>query len=122
MNVISITGRLGGDPETKQFGDNAVTELRVAVTERLKKDGQWTEATHWHTAKIWNNRLASDYLQKGNLISVTGRSTFETWQDAEGNNRSKHVIKAFDVENLSPKGEATATKGAAEPAADNLPF
>ena len=45
--------------------------------------------------------IANQYLRKGSQVLVEGRLMFETWQDQNGQNRSRHSIT---VENMQMLG------------------
>ena len=41
--------------------------------------------------------FCNQYLQKGRPVLIEGRLKFDTWEDGEGNRRSKHYISADRV-------------------------
>lgn len=70
MNVISITGRLVRDPETKSLPTTSITEFSVAVNGRKKDD-----AATFFRCKAFGNQgeVIAKYITKGQEIAVTGR-------------------------------------------------
>jgi len=68
MNKVILTGHIGKEPETKDFGDSTVTNFSLA-TKRSKKVGdKWEEETDWHNVVYWGKRT----LQRGDHIGVEG--------------------------------------------------
>ena len=70
----------------------------------------------------------NQYLQKGRLVLVEGRLKLDSWEDAEGQKRSKHSIVADRVTFLSNQAHDDASSSdsfadqasSATPAADSL--
>lgn len=91
LNVYTCTGRLGADPDCRKFGNgDPVVNLRVAVSETWKQDGERREKTLWMPVKITNKGLCSvaeNYLRKGARVGLMGklesrsydRNGVETW-------------------------------------------
>jgi len=108
MNVATIVGNLGGDPETNEVGDKTVCNFTVATSE-------YGDKTEWHRIVVWGNQAIScgQYLAKGRKVAVHGRIQTRSWEDKEGNTRYTTEIVANNVEFLSSKGDgAQASNGA----------
>ena len=87
-DTITISGRLGGDPETRTTPNGStVTNLRVASTHRSldRASGEWRDNyTNWYTVAAWDGLSnAAQRLHKGDPIVVTGSLKIVEW---EGNN------------------------------------
>lgn len=91
INKVILIGHLGRDPETRHLNNgNKVCNLRLATTERWKKDGEQQEKTEWHSVVIFNEHLvdvAEKYLAKGSKIYLEGQLQTRKWQDQQGNDR-----------------------------------
>lgn len=76
LNRVLLLGSLGADPDLKYTqGGQAVLNLRLATSERFKKDDEWQEKTEWHSVTVWGARgegLAK-ILAKGSMIFVEGK-------------------------------------------------
>lgn len=113
INVASISGNLGADPELRQTNSGTqVLSMRVAVDERMRQqDGTWADRPNWVGVVVFGNRAGalSGLLHKGSKVSVSGRLRYSEWQDSEtGKRRSKVEVVADDIEFLSPRDEAPA--------------
>lgn len=104
LNVVTLVGRVGGDPDVKYFESGTVLcKLTLAVRKRSRNPD---EQTDWFNLEIWGKtaQIAADYVRKGSLIGVTGSLKFERWQDRNsGANRSKPVIKVDNLDLLGSK-------------------
>src|SRR5215216_2234053 len=100
-NHTSIVGNLVEDPELR-FTNNgtAVTNLRVAVTQRIQQDGQWRDGdTSFFKVNVWRGQAENlaDSLAKGDRVMVTGRLRQRTWETPEGEKRSVAELEADEV-------------------------
>lgn len=91
LNSCEFIGNLGADPEIRSFQSGGrVCNLRLAVTEKWKKDGEAQERTEWITIAIFTDGLvgvAERYLRKGSKLYVRGQWRTRKWQDQSGNDR-----------------------------------
>ena len=92
INKVTILGRLGRDPETRNFQNGGkVVNLRIATSERYKdREGNQQERTEWHSVAIFNDRLADvaeKYLRKGSEVYVEGQLETRKWQAQDGQDR-----------------------------------
>lgn len=97
-DTITITGRLGADPDTRTIPSGAtVTNLRVASTHRTldRASGQWRDNyTNWYTVAAWDGLAsAAQRLRKGDPIIVTGALKVVEWEGASGRG-TKLEVKA----------------------------
>ncbi len=89
INKVIILGRLGKDPEVRNFQNGGkVVNLRVATSERYKdREGAQQERTEWHAVAIFNDRLgevAEKYLRKGSEVYLEGQIETRKWADQAG--------------------------------------
>ena len=105
MNVISIVGRLGDDPEVfdARRSDSVVCNMSVATTDGWGDNQQ----TNWHKVICFNKtaEFAEDYLKKGDLVAVQGSMRYRKWEDRDGNNRIAAEIVANQVTSLTSKDD-----------------
>ena len=103
LNVVTLVGRVGGDPDVKYFESGTVVcRLTLAVNRPTSK----TDQPDWFNLEMWGKtaEVAADYVRKGKLIGVKGALKFEYWQDRNtGANRSKPVIRVDRLELLGSK-------------------
>lgn len=91
MQFIAITGRVGGDAETRSAGSSTVTGFNCAV------DQGWGDKkqTNWFRVSIWGDRGSklAQYIKKGDKLAVTGELVI-----GEYNGRPQYEIRAADVD------------------------
>lgn len=100
MQTITITGRVGGDAETRQAGGTNVTNFNCAV------DQGWGDkkTTNWFRVAIWGERggKLQQYILKGQKVAVTG-----DLEIGEYNGKPQYEIRAHDVDCfMQAKGDA----------------
>ncbi len=97
MNNVNIIGTMTRDLELKYLPSGiAVGSFAIAVNQDYKKqDGTKVEKTSFFDVKVIGKQseIINQYFSKGSRIGITGELEQETWQDNQGQNRSKVVIK-----------------------------
>ena len=112
LNKVLLIGRLGKDPELREFPSGGkVCNFSLATSETWKDSntGERQERTSWHNIAIFNERLAEiaeQYLRKGSQVYIEGQLETRKWQDQAGNDRytTEVVLKNF-------RGELTMLGG-----------
>ncbi|PZV22295.1 MAG: single-stranded DNA-binding protein [Leptolyngbya sp.] len=108
INVVTLVGRVGTDPEVKYFESGTVVcNLTLAVRRRSSRD----DKPDWFNLELWGKtaEIAANYVRKGSLIGVSGALKFDHWQDrASGTPRSKPLIKVDNLELLGSKRDNEA--------------
>jgi single-strand DNA-binding protein len=112
INKAQLLGRLGEDPQRKEFQNGgAVVNLRIATSETWKENGERRERTDWHSVAITNEALgkvAMQYLRKGSTVYVEGQMRTRKWQDQRGNDRylTELVVAPFrgELKLMDPRG------------------
>lgn len=148
INKVTLIGRLGKDPQVKQFAnDGAIAEFPLATTENYKdRDGNWKEITDWHNIKLPNRfqaERAEKQLKKGSLVYLEGKIRTRSYDDKDGNKRyiTEVVVENFrsldkrentgqeggggnNYENQSQSGNTSQSSGqvGGEEFSDDLPF
>lgn len=105
-NRIIIVGNLTRDPELKQLtSGQGVCRLGLASNREFKnrQTGASVQEVCYVDVDVWGPQADSchKYLQKGRPVLIEGRLKLDTWQDQNGQNRSKHLIVADRVVFLS---------------------
>ena len=101
-NRVIIMGNLTRDPELKQLQTGqSVCRLGLASNRQFKnrQTGMMVQEVCFVDVDVWGAQADScnQYLQKGRLVLIEGRLKFDSWEDADGNRRSKHAIVAERV-------------------------
>jgi single-strand DNA-binding protein len=99
MNETFVTfhGWAGSNVRHRTTNDVSVATVRVGVTPRLKKGGEWTDGeTTWYSVTAW--RTLADHLRdsvrKGDPLIVHGRLRTETWQPEGGGTATTLQVEA----------------------------
>ncbi|MEB3336770.1 MAG: single-stranded DNA-binding protein [Leptolyngbyaceae bacterium] len=110
LNVVTLVGRVGGDPDVKYFESGSVVcNLTLAVNRRSRD-----EQPDWFNLELWDKtaEVAANYVRKGKQIAVTGTLKLDQWQDRNtGVTRSKPVIRVAQMELLGSKQDTEASGG-----------
>lgn len=107
---ITITGRLGRDPETRTAGSSTVVELSVASTHRANVGGEWQEVTTWYRASVWGKRdqgTVERFAAKGSYVVVSGTLEPREYKAKDGAAKLSLEINASSVE-VPRMGDAAA--------------
>jgi single-strand DNA-binding protein len=100
-NQTTIAGNLVETPELRfTNAGTPVTNLRVAVTQRIQQDGEWRDGeTSFFKVNVWRGQAEhlADSLSKGDRVMVTGRLRQRSWETPEGERRSVAEIEADEV-------------------------
>jgi single-strand DNA-binding protein len=100
-NHTTIVGNLVEDPEVRFTNTGiAVTNLRVAVTQRVQQDGTWRDGdTSFLKVNVWRGQAEhlAESLGKGDRVMVTGRLRQRSWETPDGDKRSVTEIEADEV-------------------------
>jgi single-strand DNA-binding protein len=103
LNIVTLVGRTGKDPEVKYFESGTVKcNLTLAVNRLTRRSDQ----PDWFNLEMWGKtaEIAANYVRKGSLIGVKGSLKFEHWQDRNtGVQRTKPVIRVDQLDLLGSK-------------------
>jgi single-strand DNA-binding protein len=105
-NRVVLLGNLTRDPELRYVGSGiAVTEIGLAVNDRVKRNEQWVEETTFVDITLWGRtaEVANEYLSKGSSVLIEGRLKYDTWEK-DGQKRSKLRVVGERMQMVGPKG------------------
>ena len=139
INSVVLVGNLTKDPELRHTpSGTAVTTLRVAVNDRVKRGEEWTDAAYYFDVTVWGRTAenCAQYLAKGRPVGVQGKLTWREWDAQDGSKRQSVEVVADNVQFLGgrdgggeaqqfvPQGAAQSTDDfpAAAAADDDIPF
>lgn len=93
FNRVILMGNLTRDPELRYIpSGTAVSDIGLAVNDRRKgPNGDWIEETTFVDVTLWGRQaeIANEYLTKGSPVLIEGRLKLDSWQDKDGQKRSK---------------------------------
>ncbi len=132
INSVVLVGNLTKDPELRHTpSGTAVTTLRVAVNDRVKKGEEWTDAAYYFDVTVWGRTAenCAQYLAKGRPVGVQGKLTWREWDAQDGSKRQSVEVVADNIQFLGSRGDDGGGQGqqfvpsgaAATPASDDFP-
>lgn len=121
MNIITLIGRAGGDPERRETkSGEPVANFSLATSERWKDaSGEKKERTQWHRITAFGAvaDVLAKYVKKGDQVGISGQMTYRKWTDKEGVERmsAEVVVRNGGVTLLAnkPRGEDSNDESAA---------
>jgi single-strand DNA-binding protein len=114
MNNITVAGSLGKDAEMRYLSNgDPVASFSVADSQGRDKP------TIWWNCSLFGKRASSlsEYLLKGQAVTVTGTVTEREWTDKNGQKRKSMDVRVNDVALQGGKREAAAPAAPASRAA-----
>ena len=109
VNTAIITGNLTRDPELRQTASGtSVLQFSVAVNDRVKENGEWTDRANYIDCTMFGTRAdsLSKLMHKGSKVAVQGKLHWSSW-DKDGQKRSKVEIWPDTVELLTPRNQGS---------------
>jgi single-strand DNA-binding protein len=79
MNLLCMTGNIGGDVKVNNVGGTAVANFSVAMTAGYGEK----KSTIWLQASLWGKQAESklvDYLVKGQQVALTGEFSMREYE------------------------------------------
>lgn len=140
INSVVLVGNLTRDPELRHTpSGTAVTTLRIAVNDRVKRGEEWQDAAYYFDVTVWGRTAenCAQYLAKGRPVGVQGKLTWREWDAQDGTKRQSVEVVADNVQFLGggreggegsafvPQGAGASQSGAdfpTAPADDDIPF
>ena len=101
-NTVTIVGNVTRDPELRYTPSGAaLASFGVAVNRRWRdpQSNDWKESVSFLDVVCWKEMADNvcESLSKGTRIVVTGRLEQRSWEDNDGNKKSKVEIVADEV-------------------------
>lgn len=133
-NKVFLMGNLTRDVELRHTsGNQAVANIGIAVNRRFRtSDGENREETTFVDCEAWGRtaETMAKYLSKGRPVFIEGRLKLDSWQDKEGNNRSKLRVVVETFQFIDSRGGGGGGGGggsqnddySSSPPDDDIPF
>lgn len=126
MNTITIAGNLGRDAELRHTSSGDAV-LSFSVADSQGKD----KPTIWWNCSLFGKRAAalSEYLVKGQQVTVAGTVSEREWTDRDGNKRKSMDVRVSEIalqggRRESQERQAERPQSAQQPTDldDDIPF
>ena len=104
MNSITIAGRVGRDAELRTTA-SGTSVASFPVASSRKYNGE--ETTTWFECTLWGKQaeVLSQYIQKGGMITVSGRCELDVFQKNDGTTGAKIKVNVNDVALMGGKSD-----------------
>ena len=106
-NSVQLIGRLGKDPEVKNFeSGKKMVSFSIATSDTYKNaKGEKVEDTQWHNIVIWGKlaEVAGKYLKKGEEVALEGKLVHRMYETDKGEKRYVTEINVNDLAMLGGK-------------------
>jgi len=106
FNRVILVGNLTRDVELRYTPQQtAVTDIGLAVNERVKRNNEWVEEVNFFDVTLWGRtaEVAGEYLSKGSSILIEGRLKMDSWEQ-DGQKRYKLKIVGERMQMLGSRG------------------
>jgi single-strand DNA-binding protein len=106
FNRVILVGNLTRDPELRYIPSGTpVTDVGLAVNDRVKRGDQWVEETTFVDVTLWARtaEVASEYLSKGSPVLIEGRLKLDRWEK-DGQKFSKLKVVGERMQMLGSRG------------------
>jgi len=107
INVITLTGNMTRDPETRTVNDKVVCNFTMAVNRPWK-----TDDVDFIRCQVWGNigENTAKYCSKGSKVGIVGRLQIRNYEDKEGNKKTIAEVNCNQVQFLdNKKGESNSS-------------
>ncbi len=91
FNRVILVGNLTRDPELRYIpSGTAVSDIGLAVNDRIKKGDQWVDETTFVDVTLWGRtaEIVNEYTSKGSPLLIEGRLKLDRWEK-DGQKHSK---------------------------------
>lgn len=114
-NTVTLTGNATREPELRYTpSGQSVASFGLAVNRRWqnRQTQEWEEATSFIDVTCWGQLAenAAESVGRGTRVTVAGRLDQRSWENQDGDKRSKVEVVADDVAISLRWATATVTK------------
>ncbi|GAB1462810.1 single-stranded DNA-binding protein [Pedobacter sp.] len=90
VNSVMLTGFVGADAIIKNFGNQKLARINLAVNEFHKNaSGETIKKTNWFNLALWNSfaDIAAKEIKKGSKITIIGKLQTGSYEAKDGSTR-----------------------------------
>ncbi|MBT2560169.1 single-stranded DNA-binding protein [Pedobacter sp. ISL-68] len=113
---MEITGRLTAKATVKEVkGGKKVTEFTIAINDSYRpKDGQRVQLTTYIECAYWLNAGLAEYLNKGTLVTLTGRLGVNAWLNKDGEPKATITCNVSNIKLLGQSSKQGTDRAESE--------
>ena len=126
INKHTILGRVGKNPEVRTLENGTKTcSFTIATSESYKdrNSGEKKEITDWHNIILWRGLadIAEQYIKKGSLVYIEGKSQTRSYEDKDGVTRYTTEIVGREMKMVGGSNSSSTSQSSDAPS-DDIPF
>lgn len=125
MNNVVLVGNVGKDPEIHSTQNSKVAKFSLATSDiRKNQQGEKITDTEWHSIACWGKLadIAEKYIKKGQMLCISGKIHYGSYDDKNGNKRYTTEIVAGTLKMIGSKNESVPEFDANHEIGDDLPY
>lgn len=132
VNGVYLTGRLTRDPIIREFNGGDLIDFHIAVNDRIKKDGEWTDrADFFGVKKFYPGDFLKNIMKKGMYVTVAGKLRQRRYEKKDGTKGSSVEVVADsvvimqytrDAEEVEQEAKQVFAETTGEVFDDDIPF
>ena len=113
LNNCVIIGRLTRDVELSYTSGNNTALAKFSIANNEFRGSNQEEQVSYFDIVVWGKmaEVCNQFLAKGRQVAINGRLRQERFQDKQGQNRSKVVIVASNVQFIGGRGDGPQQGG-----------
>ena len=112
INKVIISGNLVRDPDTRILENGThLAKMSIANNQRYRdRSGEWQEKTCYVDIVAWRKtaELVSEFCRKGSPVLVEGELVYNSWEDRDGQKKSRIEVNARRIQFLEKRGTDTS--------------
>jgi single-strand DNA-binding protein len=99
VNTVTIAGNMVDNAAPKGGDDTMLCTFTIAVDKRQRRGDEWETVAHFLDVVVFGDQMPNilKSVHRGDRVIVHGRMQHRTWENAEGERRSKVEIVADEV-------------------------
>ena len=105
LNEVSLVGTLASEPHINSYeGDKIKADIFLAINEKEpRKDASgnvaYQDVVRFTSIEFWggNAKFIRDYLKKGDHVSIVGKVNRSSWEDENGQKKSRQYIEGRNI-------------------------
>jgi len=100
-NHVTLAGNLTRKPELRKTTKNPVSNFALAVNRRWRNaEGEQQDEVTFVECEAWGRtaELVEQYLDKGSPAFIAGRLRMDSWEDKEGQRRTRLKVVCRNVQ------------------------
>lgn len=109
-NRVLLIGRLGKDPELKQFDSGKkVANFSLATSDVYYDDqSNRVEQTQWHQIVVWGKlaEVVEKFVRKGQEVALEGKLVYRDYETKDGIKKTTAEIVVSELLLLGSKSES----------------